>query len=69
METHSAQPIIADLFLNCFELQFMNNISKDPPKEHIIQKIYNTLRYLGDIFVLNNDNFPALKTFILLNCL
>ena len=50
-------PLIADLFLYCYELQFMTKISKDPSKQHLIQKFNNTFRYLDDILALNNDDF------------
>ena len=50
-------PLIADLFLYCYELQFMTKISKDPSKQHLINKFNNTFRYLDDILALNNDDF------------
>ena len=50
-------PLIADLFLYCYESQFMTNISKDPSKYHLIEKFNNTFRYLDDILSLNNDDF------------
>ena len=50
-------PLIADLFLYCYESQFMAKISKDPTKEHLVQKFNNTFRYLDDILALNNDDF------------
>ena len=50
-------PLIADLFLYCYELQFMTKISKDTPKQHLIQKNNNTYRYLDDTLALNNDDF------------
>ena len=45
------------LFLYCYELQFMTKISKDPSKQHLIQKFNNTFRYSDDIQALNNDDF------------
>ena len=50
-------PLIADLFLYCYELQFMTKINKDPSKQHMINKFNNTFRYLDDILALNNDDF------------
>ena len=50
-------PLIADLFLYCYESQFMARISKDPSKQHLIDKFNNTFRYLDDILALNNDDF------------
>ena len=50
-------PLIADLFLYCYESQFMAKISKDPSKLHLVDKFNNTFRYLDDILALNNDDF------------
>ena len=50
-------PLIADLFLYCYESQFMAKISKDPSQQHMVQKFNNTFRYLDDILALNNDDF------------
>ena len=50
-------PLIADLFLYCYESQFMAKISKDPLKLHLVDKFNNTFRYLDDILALNNDDF------------
>ena len=48
-------PLIADLFLYCYESQFMTKLSKDLSKLHLIDKFNNTYRYLDDIFSLNNQ--------------
>ena len=50
-------PLIADLFLYCFESQFMAKIFKDPTKVHLLDHFNNTYRYLDDIFSLNNPEF------------
>ena len=50
-------PLIADLFLYCYESEFMKNLSKDPTKQHLIQTFNNTFRYLDDILAINNDDF------------
>ena len=50
-------PLIADLFLFCYEWQFMVKLHKDPSKSHLIDKFNNTYRYLDDIFSVNNDEF------------
>ena len=50
-------PLIADLFLYCYESQFMSKISKDSSRHDLIQKFNNTFRYLDDILALNNDDF------------
>ena len=54
---NNCTPLTADLFLYCYELQFMTKINKDPSKQHLIQKWNNTFRYLADILAMNNDYF------------
>ena len=50
-------PLIADLFLYCYESQFMTKLSKDPSLLHLVDTFKNTYRYLDDIFSLNNPEF------------
>ena len=50
-------PLIADLFLYCYESQFMAKIHKDPSKQHLVDLFNNTYRYLDDILALNNPEF------------
>ena len=50
-------PLIADLFLYCYESEFMTRINKDATKNDFIQKFNNTYRYLDDILATNNDDF------------
>ena len=50
-------PLIADLFLYCYESQFMAKLYKDPTKHDLITDFNNTFRYLDDILALNNSNF------------
>ena len=50
-------PLIADLFLYCYESQFMAKLHKDPSKSDLLEKFNNTYRYLDDIFSLNNSDF------------
>ena len=50
-------PLIADLFLYCYESQFMAKLHKDSTKSDLIDKFNNTYRYLDDIFALNNSDF------------
>lgn len=50
-------PLIADLFLYCYEYQFMVKLHKDPTKHHLIDIFNNTCRYLDDIFSINNPEF------------
>ena len=35
----------------------MTRISKNPSKQHLVDKFNNTFRYLADILALNNDDF------------
>lgn len=58
---NNCAPFIADLFLNCNELQFMTKVSQDHSKQHLIQKFINTFRYLvHDISAINNEDFSML---------
>ena len=50
-------PFIADLFLYCYESQFMAKIQKDPSKQHLLDVFNNTYRYLYDILAINNSDF------------
>ena len=50
-------PLIADLFLYCYESQFMAKIQKDPSKQHLLDVFNNTYRYLDDILAINNSDF------------
>lgn len=55
-------PLIADLFLYCYESQFMAKLQKDPNKHHLIETFNNTYRYLDDILSLNNPTFSNFIT-------
>ena len=50
MDTNYA-PLIADLFLYCYERIFMSNLQKYKPYD-LIDKFNNTARYLDDIFAI-----------------
>lgn len=50
-------PLIADLFLYCYESQFMAKLQQDPNKHHLIETFNHTYRYLDDILALNNPTF------------
>ena len=53
-------PLVADLFLFCYEMDFMRSL--DPTSQsHIIEAFNDTSRYLDDI--LNIDN-PYFETFV-----
>ena len=48
--------LIADLFLFCYERDFMSNLHKS--KRYILIDMFNdTSRYLDDIFTIDNTEF------------
>ena len=49
-------PLIADLFLFCYERDFMMSLSDDKQAD-VIDKFNTTSRYLGDILYINNVYF------------
>ena len=49
-------PLIADLFLYCYERDFMSDLQKS--KRHDLIDMFNdTSRYLDDIFTIDNPEF------------
>ena len=49
-------PLIADVFLYCYEREFMSDLHK--PKRHDLIDMFNdTSRYLDDIFIIDNPEF------------
>ena len=48
--------LIADLFLYCYERDFMSNLQKSK-RFGLIDKFDDTSRYLGDIFTIGNPEF------------
>ena len=49
-------PLIADLFLYCYERDFMSDLQKS--KRHDLIDMFNdTSRYLDDIFTIDNPDF------------
>ena len=52
-------PLIADLFLYCFESHFMVKFFNDPSKHDLLHEL-NIFRYLDDILAVNNLNFENL---------
>lgn len=50
-------PLVADLFLYCYERDFMLSLAPDNQSD-IIEAFNNTSRYLDDIFNINNPFFP-----------
>ena len=55
MDTSYA-PIIANLFLFCYERDFMSNLHKSEQYD-LIDMLNDTSRYLNDIFTINNPEF------------
>ena len=49
-------PLIADLFLYCYERDFMSNFQKSK-RFDLIDKFNDTSRYLDDIFTIDNLTF------------
>ena len=49
-------PLIADLFLFCYERDFMSNLQKSR-RFDLIDKFNDTSRYLDDIFTIDNPAF------------
>ena len=55
MRTYAA-PLIADIFLYCYERDFMSNL-KNHKRFDLIDKFDDTSRYLDDIFTIGNRQF------------
>ena len=49
-------PLIADLFLYCYERDFMSNLQKSK-RFDLIEKFNETSRYLDDILTIDNPAF------------
>ncbi len=56
-------PLIADLFLYCYERDFMLKLSKDK-QSHIIEAFNDTSRYLDDICNIDNKYFSIIFQYI-----
>ena len=52
-------PLAADLFLFCYERDFMMPLSDDTQAD-VIDAFYTTFRYLDDILNINNVYFVCL---------
>ena len=52
-------PLVADLFLFCYERDFMMSLSDDTHAD-IIDALNTTSRYLGDILNINNVYFDTM---------
>jgi len=56
-------PLVADLFLYCYERDFMLNLSSDS-QQHIIHAFNSTSRYLDDILNIDNPYFASMISLI-----
>ena len=52
----NCSPLIADLFLYCYERDFMSNLQKSKQFD-LIDKLNDTSRYLDDTFTIDNPAF------------
>ena len=52
-------PIVADLFLFCYERDFMMSLSADKDAE-IIEDFHSTYKYLDDVLNINNTYFDRM---------
>ena len=59
-------PLVADLFLFCYEREFMMSLSGDKQAD-IIDAFNTTYRYLDDILNINNVNFDTVVSQIYLS--
>ena len=61
-------PLVADLFLFCYERYFMTSLSGDNQAD-IIEAFYSISRYLDDLLTIDNPYFEGWSTtFILMSC-
>ena len=54
-------PLVADLFLFCYERYFMLSLSKDNQSE-VIEAFNSTSRYLDDLLNIDNNFFDSVST-------
>ena len=52
-------PLVANLFLFCYERDFMNSLSDDN-QANIIESFNSASRYLDDPFNIENPNFEGM---------
>jgi hypothetical protein len=50
----NCDPLIADLFLYCYESQVMAKLQYEPSKHSLNSLFNNNYRYLGEILIINN---------------
>ena len=53
-------PLVADLFLFCYEKEFMMSLSADKDKDAGIQAFNSTSRYLDDLLNIDNTYFDGI---------
>ena len=58
MDTNCA-PLVADLFLLCYERHFMLSLSDDNPSD-VIEAFNSTSRYLDDLLNIDNNFFYSM---------
>ena len=58
MDTNCA-PLVADLFLFCYERDFMLSLSEDNQSD-VIEVFKSTSRYLDDLLNIDNDFFDSM---------
>ena len=56
-------PFVADLFLFCYERDFMLSLSDDNQSE-VIEAFNSTSRYLGDLLNIDNTFFDSMVNHI-----
>ena len=52
-------PLVADLFLFCYEREFMMSLSADTDAE-IIEAFSSASRYLDDLLIIDNTYFDGM---------
>ena len=57
--TYTCAPLVADLFLNCYERDFMDSLNNDNEAD-VIEAFNSTSRYLDDILNIDNPYFEGM---------
>ena len=52
-------PLVADLFLYCYEMDFMLSLSEDNQSD-VIEAFNSTSRYLDDLLNIDNNFFDSM---------
>ena len=56
----SCAPLVADLFLFCYERDFMLSLSDNNQTDIIIEAFISTSRYLDDLLNIDNPHFEQM---------